>query len=727
VLTEHVNPLIGVNRPANCLPGPCLPLGLVRLSPDTLDIQWGTHGYRSDRPIRHFSHTHVSGTGGGGRYGNIGVMPFIGLPRFELDAATPRDETAAAGYYAVTLAESGIRVELTATPRTGIHRYRFPAGAEANLLIDAGCAIQIENHTPGESTGASIGGFVEWVGDRELVGRGDYRGGWGHDFPYSVFFCARFDRPAARRLVADAAGPRTGTCACGVRSRAVAGFGAAGEVNVQVGISFVSLAKARASLDREAAGRGFEPLRHAAEAVWERALSRLAVEGGNGTQRTLFYTLLARLLTMPTDLGVDDEFGLWHSGVRHFTDVYCLWDSVRNANSLIGLFDPELEVALLNGLLDVADHVGWIPDAWIAGHSAMIQGGSSADILLCEAAAKGFRGINYERALRQMRKNNEVESPDPRLYGRYLADYRDLGYLSTRVRGCVSRHLEYAYQDWCIGSLAARLGETEVAARYREGSRKVWNLWRPDKQAFCPRHPDGQWVEPFDPALCASPSWTDPYFYEGSSRQWSWNVQHDFAGLVERLGGPEGFAGRLDAFFEAGQYHSKETMLHVPWLYHYAGRPERSAERVRWALERFFKADRDGLSDNEDMGCQSAFYLCGSLGLYPIMGQDLYLLGPPAFPRATVALGTGGAALEISAPGADKPGRFITAARLNGRPLDRAWLRHAEIAGGARLDLDLGDAPASWGRLPPPSPASLPTGDPGMTPSAHGGSRGGVS
>ena len=165
------------------------PSALCGFRADTLDHQWGTHGYRGDRPIKHFSHTHVSGTGGGGRYGNIGVMPFTGLPRWELDAAAPLDETAEAGYYAVTLGGSGIRVELTATERTGIHRHRFPAGAPANIMIDVASVIQIDGHKPGDVTGACIGGFAEWTTCGELIGRGDFRGGWGHDFPYSVFFC----------------------------------------------------------------------------------------------------------------------------------------------------------------------------------------------------------------------------------------------------------------------------------------------------------------------------------------------------------------------------------------------------------------------------------------------------------------------------------------------------------------------------------------------------------
>jgi predicted alpha-1,2-mannosidase len=721
---EFVDPFIGVNWPGNGLCGPYLPNSLVRLGPDCVpqtdssgyssqrpvpDPPVDTTGYATGRSIRHFSHTHLSGTGGGGRYGNIGVAPFTGLPRACLDAGQPAEERAAAGYYSVVLEPAGIRAELTATPRVGVHRYTFPAGAEAGILIDAGTVVQVAGNTPGRTTGASIGGYVEWASDREVVGRADCRGGWGHEFPYSVFFYARFDRPAVRRLAAEIAGVVRGNVAVGPNARAVAHFGRACEVNLQVGISFVSVAKARASVAREAAGSSFDEVRRKAAATWDAVLSRIRVEGAAEEAKKIFYTLFTRLLCMPADLGVDDEFPEWHSGVRHFSDYCCLWDSVRNANSLIGLFDPGLEVDMLNCLLDVADHVGWLPDAWLAGHSAMVQGGSSADILICEAALKGLTGIDYERALGRMRRNNEVESPDPWMHGRYLADYRDLGYLSTRAPQCVSRHIEYAYQDWCIGELARRLGHADVAAACFAGARKLWNLWRDDLKCFAPRLPDGRWVDPFDPESTRPDSWNDPHFYEGTARQWSFSTHHDFAGLIGRHGGPEAFVRYLDRFYETGQYYPKETMLHVPYLYTYAGRPDKTAERVRACLAKNFHATRGGLNDNEDMGCHSAFYMCSTMGLYPVMGQDLYLLTAPAFTRTELALGASGKTLVIEAPGAGPDGRYVVSATMNGQPLDRAWVRHAEFADGAVVRLELAGRPGAWGTSePPPSPLATP-------------------
>lgn len=599
-----------------------------------------------------------------------------------------------------------------------MHRYSFPSGAQANVLIDLGAVIQVDFETPGEYTGASIGGYVEWISERELLGRADLRGGWGHIFPYSVYFYAAFDRPAPGRLVADSLGPvpkivASGAAAghvppllaVGPRCKALASFDeAGGQVVLRTGISYVSVANAHAAVERELGSRDFEAVRAEALATWDRALGRIRVEGGTDAQRTLFYTLYTRLLCMPSDLGTDEN-PLWRSDVRQFTDLYALWDSVRNANALITLFDPDLEAALLACLLDIADHTGRLPDAWIAGHSAMVQGGSSAAILFCEAALKGLQGIDYERALAYLRKDAEEDPDDPWLHGRYLADYRDRGYVSTSVpRGSVSRHLEYAYHDWCIGTLAAYLGHDDLARAYRAASRRLWNLWRADLRAFAPRRPDGSWQEPFDPTSHLPMRHLDPYFYEGNSLQWSFSTHHDFAGLVARHGGPELFVRHLDRFFAAGHYTAKETQLHIPYLYTYAGRPDRTAERV-WEYLARYRPARDGLLDNEDMGAQSAWYMCSALGLYPIMGQDMYLLSTPIFERTEVALGADGARLTIEAPGAGPDRPYIASAMLTGRPLERAWVRHDEIAVGATLWLQLATTPTAWGRgMPPPSP-----------------------
>ncbi|MRN53670.1 GH92 family glycosyl hydrolase [Paenibacillus monticola] len=704
---DYVDPFIGVDGENNCLCGPYLPNSIVRLGPDTLPPHL-SHGYDSSKPIIRFSHTHVSGTGGGGRYGNVGFTPYTGMQRFSIDPYLKENEHAEAGYYSVKLMPASIQAELTSTARTGIHRYSFNAEDAANLLIDAGAVIQVGGDEPGETTGVSTGGYLEVISAYEIAGRSDLRGGWGHEFPYSVYFYIRFDQPIESSMLADAGGVRRSTSVDGANCKASLSFGNCGVLVAKTGISYVSVGKARASVEREASA-GFDEIRQAASSIWEDKLSRVTVEGGSEEHTRLFYTLMTRLFCMPSDLGVDDENFAWESGVRHYTDFYALWDSVRNANSLITLLDPQLEVDILNCLLDISDHTGWLPDAWIMGHSAMIQGGSSADILFCEAALKKLEGIDYVKALKQMRKNNEVQSPDTWLYGRHLKDYHDLGYLSTEVKkNCVSRHMEYAYQDWCIGRLAEILDQEETAEEYYHSSEKLWNLWREDLKCFAPRRPSGEWAMSFDPTTCLPDSWNDPYFYEGTSLQWSFSTHHDFHGLVERHGGKEAFIGHLDHFFDGGYYNSKETMLHIPYLYIYAGRPDKAADRVRECLEKYFRAERDGLGDNEDMGCQSAFFICSAMGLYPLMGQDIYFFVPPLFKTTTLLLGAqeSPTPLTIETKGEYKESgsRYILSASINGKDLNRAWIRHEEIAGGGTLIFELGSEAGEWGSTPPPSP-----------------------
>ena len=612
---DLVDPFHGVDGFGNTLCGPYLPFSLVRLGPDSLPPQ-KTNGYTSGEPIIHFSHTHTSGTGGTPRYGNIGVMPFPANPRLR-DASEISSETAGVGYYAATLEPSGIRVELTSTPRTGIHRHTFPAGQSGSIVIDAGAALQNGYDHPTEKSQVNTGGHVEKVSDRELCGRADFVGGWGHLYPYSVYFFARADRPWDRLLLGNSEGTISRDAVSAPNARAVLHYAKAETLTLHVGISFSSVANARASVDREAAGKTFEQIRDDARATWQAFFNRLKVEGGSEEERRIFRTMHYRLLCMPGDLGIDDEFPLWKSGVRQFTDIACLWDSVRNANSLLALIEPGFSRDLMNAFLNVYDHTGWLPDAWISGHSAQVQGGCSADIILSEFAQKGIEGIDYQKALRAVRKNAEVVPPDPFSSGRWHPGYQKLGFTTTSIPvGCVSRHIEYAYQDWCIGKLADVLGDKEAAKHFFNESRKLWNLWRDDIKGFAPKNPDGSWVEPFAPEYHKDEFWYDPYFYEGNSIRWSFNAQHDFGGLVQRHGGAESFVKYLDFYFSEDQkdrrfhYRHNETGLHIAYLYIYAGRPDLTMTATRRLLKKFYNGTRRGLHDNEDMGCQSTFYLC---------------------------------------------------------------------------------------------------------------------
>ena len=727
-LLPLVNPRVGTAGSGNCLIGPCLPMGMVRLGPDTFFPQ-DTAGYKPGHPIIGFSHTHLHGNGGPGRYGNVRVTPFRGEPHVRplrpflfppyqtRKGALAHDEIACVGYYAATIPELGVRAELTCTRRVGVHRYTFTGDGPRHVLVDAGACIQPAVSPPGQmasctewdSVGISVGGFVQSEGSHAIFGRADFSGGWGFVKPYSVYFFVRSRQPFQDVRFANGSGllpPLSDNGVHGEGSLALLRYGdqTAG-VELDVGISFVAVAHARAAVAAEVCDAPFEDIRARCEAAWLPWLSRIRVAGGGHDQQALLYTSLYHLFCAPTDLGVDEEHPFWQSGVRQYTDFYCLWDSIRNANSLWHLLAPELSSSIMNALLDTAEHLGWIPDAYVACQPAYQQSACAADILFSEAMRKGLPGVDYARALHFCRRNAEVPAPDPKILGRYLENYHRVGYVSTDSPvSCVSRHIEYTYHDWCIGKLAEALGQAEVARRYDDYARRLWNLWRDDKQCFWPRRPDGTWIEEVDPDHPDDYCWNDKYSYEGSLAAWTMNPMHDIHGLIRRVGGAKAFVEYLDRFFARGLFAVKETRMHIPHLYTYAGRPDKAADAVRATLAQAYGNRDDGLPDNEDMGCQSAYYICNSIGLYPIYGQMHYMLVPPLFSRVEFDYGMTGKQLTILAERNGSQGRYIHSASLNGHPLDRAWVTHEEIAAGGELRFVLADVASDWGsRVPPPN------------------------
>lgn len=683
---DFVDCFHGVDGTGSCLPGPYRPFAQVRVGPDTLNPN--PSGYAGGQRLLRFSHTHVSGTGGAGRYGNIGIVPMPRRHNLNPFAFEMVSESARPGYYRAELEPGSVTAELASTHRAAMHRYHFRGSAghfgldTPHVVIDPCAAI----------AGVATEGEAVWTGDRTCEGSGTIRGGWGHDEPYTVFFSIAFRTVPEKRW-----------CRCGVVTHpteargpgtvAVAGFATGATVELEVGISFVSVEKARANRETEISGRTFEEVAREGGDAWEAVFEKLHIETGDAWLRTLYYTMLYRLFAMPDDLGTG-ECPWFPSQRRQFNNFYCLWDSVRNANGFLSLWMPEFQSDIAGALLEIGGHTGWCPDAWIMGRSAQVQGGSSSDVLFLEAALKKLPGFDARQALDRMLRERATLSPDPYYFGRY-PDYFSLGYLPDGVPQGVSRTIEYAFQDDCLARLADLLGESAVAAEARARSEKLWQLWRDDLKSFAPKSREGKWVERFDPWKPARKDfWNDPWFYEGTGHDWSLTVLHDLPGLIRRHGGPGAFSAHLDKVFDRGFFLWKEIILHVPWLYHWTGRPGQSARRVRECLQAHFRPGRDGLSDNEDMGSQSSFAIGALCGIYPVMGSDLYLLVPPLVDEVCWQVGQGRRSLHI------RRDAGMEGVWWNGTRLDRSWLRHHEVAGGG--EVVFGGTQVEASNRPPP-------------------------
>jgi predicted alpha-1,2-mannosidase len=714
--TIDVDPFIGVDKHGNVPPGAALPFSLVRLGPDTLPPQQ-TSGYATGKPVIGFSHTHTSGTGGAGRYGNVLVSPRTGnggLAELADRASPVREERGGAGWYHAVLERWAVTADLTQTERCGVHRYTFARGAEARLLVDAGAFRRTQTQWDVVPSAISL----RVVSNREIEGCGTFTGGWGNKAGHGVWFVAVSDQPFTARLWRRGSRLPAGTTALppGNDGGAELAYALAdgASVDLRVGISFSSFAHARAHL-AQGQGRNFASIQAAAASAWRQRLDCIRISGGTPEQRRCFTTALYHAMLMPTDV-TGDAPG-WPDGQPHFWDFYTLWDTFHTVNPLYALVQPEQAGRIVACLTAIGQRTGWVPDAWIAGAHAAVQGGSNGDVVVAEAILKQVPGFDRGAAYQAVRRN-AVEDPgqvkgEP-TRGRFLTRYNTFGYLPSQgglttyedQPNPVSRSLEYAYNDYCLSLAAAALGYHEDAARFATTAKRVWNLFHPQRRMFWPKSEAGAWLEEGDPKQ-ECPPWRGP-FYEGTPWQYAFSAPHDVQGLVHRHGGRAAFVAALDAFFnQGGHTQANEPDLLVPWLYAYAGRPDRIADRVWGILERSYAATRKGLPGNDDAGTMSAWYVFAALGLYPNAGQDVYLLGSPLFPRAELALG-GGKRLVITAQGVSPRNRYVQSLTLNGQPWGRCWLRHRDLANGGALTFVMGPQPSSWATLatPPPSQSS---------------------
>lgn len=710
----YVDPFIGSGgfgyAAGSAFPGAAAPNGLAKVGPDT-DGPFGTitflhyAGYWfGDDTIQGFSHLHLHGTGLPD-YGVLALMPTDGP--VDASRTTPagyqstfgkESEHAAPGFYEVTLDRGGIRVEITATTHAAHHRMTFAAGAPGNLVVD------LAKHLPsGSVDSAEIQLFPE---EQRIAGRLRSLGGMSDAFGgHDVFFDAVTRRPWTEGVVwSDESGPPApGLAASGTGVGCGLAFApSAGPVEVQVGLSFVSLAAARSNREAEMPGWDFAATRAAVEAEWRQLLAAVLVEGGSQAERRMFYSALYRAFLMPTvasDVDGGYRFGAGEpavaEGFRFMTDM-SLWDTYRTLHPLYDLIAPERAREAVRSLAAMAEALGFFPRWPIATGESGVMLGASAEIVLADAYLKDVTDFDAAGSYAILRAAAlDPTAPAAGRGGRGDVDeYLELGYVPASRDRSASTTVEYGWDDRALANLAAELGEEEDAELLAGRSLGWRQLHDPELGFVRARNGDGSWppAGDFDPT-----GFTDE-FAEANAWQTVFSALFDPEGMIELAGGAEPLVARLEELFGLAEedlaarppddviasslprpfyWHGNEPDIHAAYLFGLAGRRDLTARWVGWIRAELYSDGAGGLAGNDDGGTLSAWYVWSALGLYPIAGTERYVLGAPLFPRARVQVP--GGTLIIEADGG--AGRVL----LDGEPIEGGELRHRDLLGGRTL------------------------------------------
>jgi predicted alpha-1,2-mannosidase len=729
------DPFIGTGGDGHTFPGAVVPFGMVQLSPDTQirpreqAYGWAA-GYRyDDHTIVGFSHTHFSGTGHSD-LGDVLVMPIAGEVRLERgEVGHPRsgytsrfrheDEVAEPGYYAVTLEDYHIRAELTASARVGLHRYTFPAGQPAHVLIDLRTSLY-------DYPGKVLWSRLRLRPDGTVTGFRETRG-WAPG--RQLYFAMRYSRPVSGHELEDREGelpykgfppPASGAprARAQIEGRALVGVldfaDASGrELLVKVAISPVSEESAIANL-AEVPGWDFDGVRRAAREAWTAALAVLDVEAPAPLRRSLYTALYhasqAPSLFMDRDGRYRGPDNAVHqaSGFTYYS-TYSLWDTFRALHPLLTLLEPAQRTNdIVRSLVasQQASPYGMLPVWAFQGQETWCMVGYHAVAVIADAWMKDIRGYDADAALEAM-----VATASHAPYGG-LGAYMQLGWVPIDEEGeAASKTLEYAYDDWTIARMAEGMGRRDIAARFYRRAANWRHAFDPATGFMRARKRDGSFREPFDPA--ASGYGSD--YTEGNAWQYSWYVPQDVAGLAQAHGGAERLLARIDTVFDAkidpkvfahmeditgliGWYaHGNEPSHHIAYLYAALGQPWRTQARLATIMDSQYAPRPDGLVGNDDLGQMSAWYLFTALGFYPLApASNQYIIGRPFVNRATLHL-PNGRRFTVIASGLDAAHPYVAAVALNGKPLTRAFLRHEEIVAGGELRFTMGARPnTSW-------------------------------
>lgn len=714
-ITKYVNPFIGTGAidgglSGNNYPGATSPFGMIQLSPDTSEApNWGdASGYDYNRlTIFGFSHTRLSGTGASDLI-DITLMPTSSGRTSS--AFTHDEEKARPGYYQVMLKDEGINAELTTTQRNGIHRYQYPAGKDAEIILD------MDHSADKGSWGRRIiNSQIRILNDHAVEG---YRIITGWAKLRKIYFYMEFSSPILTSTLRD--GGRVHENTAVINGTNLHGCFRFGQLNgkpltCKVALSSVSMENARQNMEQEAPHWDFDRYVAAADADWEKQLGKIEVKGTE-VQKEIFYTALYHTMIQPNTMSdVNGEYMAADYTTRkvannetHYT-TFSLWDTFRASHPLYTLLEPERVTDFVKSMIRQYEYYGYLPIWQLWGQDNYCMIGNHSIPVITDAILKGIPGIDVEKAYEAVYNSSVTSHPNSP-----FEVWEKYGFMPENIQTqSVSITLEQAFDDWCVAQLAAKLNKDTDYQRFHKRSEYYRNLFHPKTKFFQSKNDKGEWIEPFDPYQYGG-NGGHP-FTEGNAWQYFWYVPHNIQALMELTGGTKAFEQKLDTFFTStykseqmnhnasgfvGQYaHGNEPSHHVAYLYNFAGQPWKTQKYVSHILNTLYNNTSSGYAGNDDCGQMSAWYVFSAMGFYPVNPvSGEYEIGTPLFPEMRMHLDNG-KTFTVLAPAVNRENIYIRSVKLNGKPYDKSYITHQQIMDGATVEFEMSSEPGEiWYR-----------------------------
>ena len=713
-ITKYVNPFIGTGAidgglSGNNYPGATSPFGMIQLSPDTSEApNWGdASGYDYNRnTIFGFSHTRLSGTGASDLI-DVTLMPTSSGRTSS--AFTHDEEKARPGYYQVMLKDEGINAELTTTQRNGIHRYQYPAGKDAEIILD------MDHSADKGSWGRRIiNSQIRILNDHAVEG---YRIITGWAKLRKIYFYMEFSSPILTSTLRD--GGRVHENTAVINGTNLHGCFRFGQLNgkpltCKVALSSVSMENARQNMEQEAPHWDFDRYVAAADADWEKQLGKIEVKGTE-VQKEIFYTALYHTMIQPNTMSdVNGEYMAADYTTRkvannetHYT-TFSLWDTFRASHPLYTLLEPERVTDFVKSMIRQYEYYGYLPIWQLWGQDNYCMIGNHSIPVITDAILKGIPGIDMEKAYEAVYNSSVTSHPNSP-----FEVWEKYGFMPENIQTqSVSITLEQAFDDWCVAQLAAKLNKDADYQRFHKRSEYYRNLFHPKTKFFQSKNDKGEWIEPFDPYQYGG-NGGHP-FTEGNAWQYFWYVPHNIQALMELTGGTKAFEQKLDTFFTStykseqmnhnasgfvGQYaHGNEPSHHVAYLYNFAGQPWKTQKYVSHILNTLYNNTSSGYAGNDDCGQMSAWYVFSAMGFYPVNPADgRYIIGSPLLDECTLKL-AGNKEFRIRTIRKSPEDIYIQSVTLNGKKHKDFFITHQDIMNGGTMVFKMGKKPSGWGK-----------------------------